>query len=645
MLKSLFEKINSKKQQNYPYYTDVIEIETAIPMLSIYDQIQAFSFLQCEYFIADDFKKCLSYIDLAKSALSSCLVKNILDNDDFIHFGSLLCDIIINEIKIKNEYLLLDDCRTSELYGLLKHNCFKLFVFIIEMYRKEKNLHLLFLSLDYVTCEDAWKVLFEEFLNIDNNDLGNRICKITTCQDVKPYYLLFMGYDKEYNDIVMKNIIDSKNNYENLQIVVSNALKSGKHDIFIRLIDELQKITEAKNSSLNFYILLAEKLRDKNKHIQDICKDNEVIMNDYIEFLLSKKEYARIVELDVTEGLRFYCLVKLNRIDDAKIIYTKYIYDKYNIDCTENKQSQICQKALITYLMKTNEITPLLNIIQDITQPMLFVKVLKKAYKYKLFKILKEGINIGINKFGSQNHSLIKVFISFLHIQELDIQIDRRISMLLLIVNQVSCQDLFLNDRVWLYNVVYNNCIDAIETKDLSTWKLIEILLKIEDYNLEIVHLILMSKKRNITPESDTHTLIELLNIYTKFPKRDINISILFYELVQDNRVIDLFKPFLKLGNPVIQKLLCVSNQFFNMKIELYRIAEGRGILTDEVLNRFASGIAIYGTSVLIEVFESVNIKSRMTKHIESIIMQQIEYLKLTNNKVLKIRLIKLLEE
>lgn len=647
MLKKLIEDINNKKIAQTPYFSDILEIEKNLDLLTIYDQVQAYSFLQIEYFISDDIEKCKFYIEKTKLSLTLCIEKNILDKDDIIHFGLLLSDAVINEIRIKKDYLLLKTLRSDQIYTILEYNCFKLFVFIIELFLENKNVDLILISFDYVRSEEAWKLLFNiyaeniDFFEMNNIDFEN----INDNCPIKYYFLLYMNNHQKWFDVVINDVIDKQNEFSNLEIIVSNTIKTEKYELFVKLIERLFIIVGKENSYLNHYALIAMKLHEKTQ-IHDLLVKNKRIKDQYIDFLLFKKNYKQILSIDIENDVKFFCLLKLGLIEEAKLLYSKYIDKKYVIDDLDrsNKNTEITKRGLILFFLKTQDTTSLLNLLQNIDQSLLFTKVLKKAYKYGVLNIILEGIKIGINRFGSRNSQLVKIFISFLHIQEIKITILERVATLLLIIEQLTFENIALIDKKWIYDVIYNNCIDCIENKLDLLWDLIKILLKIEEINLEIIELILMGKKRLIYLQKDEYNIHDLLNFYISLNSRNINLTLLFFEQIHDIRIINLFKPYSKLSNSIILKMLCMNTEYFEMKIELYKLAEKRNILTDDILNRFASIIAIYGSAVMIEVFEEINIKKRFTKHIEGLIIQQIELVKFTNSKTLKARLLRLLD-
>jgi hypothetical protein len=134
----------------------------------------------------------------------------------------------------------------------------------------------------------------------------------------------------------------------------------------------------------------------------------------------------------------------------------------------------------------------------------------------KISILLKDILLDCLNRKGILFHAL-KVFISYLHLQDLDFGVFERLR----ILNGLKIEGLSEADKIWLQKVVYNNLVDVYnEEGDYNVNDSINLLLNLPLTQDSFIISILMSSKINIT---------KIYDIYSLYSQPSPFISALFY--------------------------------------------------------------------------------------------------------------------
>lgn len=625
MLKEITTQINERKQNKAPYFTLIAKIEENIHLLSLYEKSQAYVLLYNEYLFNDDKIKINNYFLSARETLLECFSKNILDKNDYIHFCGLLSDIFALEIKYNGNYIDVKLLKEKEEYKYIKQNSNSIFYALVELYNKYKKSEILLDIIDYISNRTHLDILFNIYFSYCQ-PIEVFIDKIKTINDFDGYlhyYLIFIYLNDKLLESVCNHIIGRKNNLADLNIIYSNAIKSDNILLYKTIINNICQFADEPH--LNYYKILSD---DTQMIQKSQFNENDFIIRKLItEYLLFKKDYKTILKYSTDMNLIFYCLVKLNKFKEAKNMI--------------EQNDTITAKNLYKYFLLTKDYINTLNILIKINDPIIFNKCMKKAYKNKNLKILKEGISIGIDKFGSKNINLLKTFISFLHLDEINIELGCRLEMILKIVKEISFDDLFDNEVQWLYNLCYNNIIDSIMDKNINVLELINICFQIKGYTNELIYLCLVTIKNNIG--ADVFKLEKLYIEYLKNEKKEMKINILFYEMLNNDDIITLIKPLSKINDYNMIKLLKINSNKFTFRISLLKECERRNLLTKEIINDCLAMISIYGPNLVYEFLVAIDFKKYFNSYLENIFNKQIELLKIIKNTELILKFEELL--
>ncbi|KAM0675574.1 hypothetical protein GVAV_000940 [Gurleya vavrai] len=523
-----------------------------------------------------------------------------------------------NCIKLINKYIY------SELVKYIRKSSDALIFYFVSIIKTDKNFDLIEIVIEIVSNFFHLETICDLYFlsKKENLNFVDKVMKINYLSGYELYYQIFLDFDIKLINQACEQIISRNNNLQDLDLVLIIAFKTEKFHVFGNVLKNLKQFL-GQTIALCNYELIYKKLDFKyDLDYEGITKlASFSLIESFVNFFIYMKKYEIASFYTNDDNIKFYCFLKLKDLKKAQKI----------IDL---KNVELNKKNLFKFYLLTKQQCLALNILEEIRDPMIFNKLLKKAYKNNNLFLIKEGIVIGLKNFGCSNFELLKIFISFLHIDEIQINFEEKNKMLIEIIENINLENVYFKDKEWLFNLVYNNTVDCIKSKDEIIFKFLEISVKLVSYNNDLIFLYLNAYKSNLI--NDKQTNIEFLfGKYKENKQKNFSISILFFELDCNSEILSFFRPIKNLNEKKLLKLIIINSKHINFKIELFNLIKSKNLINEKIFLKILFSIALYGPQSLFSFLSSIEWKEYKNKKVESFLIKQIEILKITGNFIL----------
>ncbi|KAG0442049.1 hypothetical protein DMUE_0581 [Dictyocoela muelleri] len=328
---------------------------------------------------------------------------------------------------------------------------------------------------------------------------------------------------------------DNKSKIDNIKIDNIKIDKSKIDNKVDNKIDNIKIDNKVDNKVDNIKVYTdSYSIVNSNKLIEVLSKNNLISKKEIIDFYLQKKDYKRLITLDIPRKIKFIAFLKLSLFNEAEDLLDLEMRERFKF--SNQKKSYLHEKIdkryIFEFYVKTKKNSSALNVLKQIDNEDVFIIILKNLYKngsinckedknyknnndnksinYDNFnndnfnndnlnndnfnnqrlaqnQLIIESIKIGIDKF-KRSFQLLKIIISLIHAEGLEVF--SRIEMLINILKKVDLK--IVTEKNWLYCVVYNNILDSLDYKYEMSVELINICEKLDVDHDEFVYLKLL---------------------------------------------------------------------------------------------------------------------------------------------------------
>ncbi|KAL0265669.1 UNVERIFIED_CONTAM: hypothetical protein PYX00_011383 [Menopon gallinae] len=662
--KSLVNKINELKESGDSFIAQLQQLEDV--KASAYDQMFIDSMLSVDYEFYDEVHKSEMHARKAIAAIEDYMQNTVLGTKDLIYLVDLLEKCYIS--LLKHELIEPADVCKSLVIQHIRSSGHQLFFFFL--LRASAGLENILHAADFMNTRlvDHLRELFDaafsfydasfqtpiiekiqsvylgdtDFRSNSNNRNSNVYAELMI------NFLVLDDDDYEYYVENVRNILISrKNNLEDLHRIFLNCLKVEKYGLIGRILQYFvsckEVFTEAESGTLKSLMSEYAKIDHSPGHGWARLVNAE----DFAKFLFKKKMFSEIVDLYeggciVPSDYAFCSYIELGEIEKAQKIFDMEQVSKYGFDCNYDR-IPLSDEYVFRLHLKNGNHSASCNILQSAKTIEDFIDLTQIIYAENDMKLLIEAIYIGLDKFKTTDFKMLQVFISLLHIDQLDISILDRAEMILRMARILDIRSLSGAQKEWMRSVCFNNILDLIDVKCSSLLELTQIM-HLFDLDIDSIYLCLCVYSRKDTNTAEHRDRIKKL--YTCFSSverpedcdegyyKTLALFYKCYSIIEDafaDEIFNMMLPFKKLTNNVVVLLLNfeaeIINKLFDRKISVIKEGERRGLLDSSTIYAFITNLSIQGPHVsvlflekLVLYIDSKHLRSNM---VTKIIMNQ----------------------
>ncbi|EPR78746.1 hypothetical protein SLOPH_1018 [Spraguea lophii 42_110] len=670
--KLIVETINKKKISGRTYSNELEELKKELENVCNFDKMQIYNIL------LDEEQQDI-YSDNIIKLTETVIEENILSTSDLkyvIYLFNRSC-IAKNNIEIFNTYK-----------NLIKLNPIEVINYLLLKSKELNDIKYALNAIYYSVAEEHTKQIIDFIFTYYNENIKNNILDIFKENNI---YLGLLVLDNDQYQEHIKNyrdkIILKRNNLSDLFFIGIQCIKINNLDHYKNILIEFLKMKNilSKEEVKNIESMLTSVIQSENNSIPiDITLLSHLNVDNLISSYLLTKKYNKIIELSkkikIKRSILFHVYLKIENYDEAEILYEEELMERYeniknniyenddeDITHYENKkeskscnnfiieeyenlknnilpviadkeknivEDNITEEDLFEFYLETEKNTLLLNILNNSDENR-FLDLLKKIYyknlKSNRTKILLEGISIGLQRFGSKNLNLIKILISFLHLD--GIGIEERIPLLLKILERIECE----GEEKWIYSICYNNVLDLTKIRSNDVFKILEFCFKLIEPVDEFFYLYLYVIRTYKTQEDKIVSFYNmfktlkikryetLLLFYEYFLNFDMKIAMEIYDTLKINELKETDIKFLIL----VEETTVHEN--IKIKIEIIKEADKRNFLSKIILENIFVNVIYYGPLLSLffikEISKCIKIEDFMTENMKNMVKTQKEIL------------------
>ncbi|TBU00732.1 hypothetical protein CWI39_1594p0010 [Hamiltosporidium magnivora] len=698
------KKINEKKSKQQPLIKYLNELELLLDKFDDTDRFQFLSILCLEYYNEQDFDKSKIYSKKAVAELLRILKTKVMEKEDILFVVNYLEKCVLVEINIE-EYetgifkkQIFEEKSKNEYFKYFLNYGTEIFNFLILEFKNSKDFDFIFFMTDFLNENNINRLeIFFDLLYLHYNEdkidfliqklgelfdknkiLRDPVLKTSVFHETLLINLVIIDQKNFhlYSEILRNMLIFRKNDLKDLSYILISLFKIEKTNFFKNIIDEFLKFknlfTTVENNILNSLYTEFTKITNNTINLE-ILKQEYINSINILYFYFAKKEYEKVVSLykklsqfdkkKIPPNIIFKSLVKIKDFKSAEVILQEDINSKFKISEDSFSMEMSCEESdlssenVFLYYILTNNNIGALNTIQKINDKNLFVKCLKKVYKYNVKQIIIAALEIGIQKF-SDDIEILMVYISYIHILEFEIQPEERSEIILKALKDTNLSEYSEKIREWFFTVLYNNVIDLLNTNNPMIFELLERCYEINSKNLGLIEITLYVFKQIKIKDKKEHIKQRIAILYEDFNKiiklskdqeTDLihEIFISFYHLILEfsleNQLLDQIPKLYPISKFSLENLkillhteISIPHNHTKIKISIINESYKRNILTVELFDKFIITSTFFGPisfySFLSEVSLFIDIQEFISDFSKNIINTQSLLLKATGH-------------
>ena len=633
--KSLVEEINGHKAAGEPFFAKLgmLEDVSATP----YDRIFIDASLSLDYEFHDEIEKSVRYAKKAVAEIGEHVRKTVLSPKETLYLVDLLEKCYLN--LLRHGAIEVWDICECELVEHIRGSGHQLFFHLLSRAKASPENVLYAAEFMNARLVSHVRELFDAAFTFYNREVAEKLVKKMQSiylgsadfssnangRNVEIYSELIMNLlvlDEEDYDYYIENVrnilISRKNNLVDLHGIFLNCLKAEKHSLIGRILESFVRcreiFTQVEASVLQGLLGEYSKLRGDVLRRWIPLVDAE----DLARFFFQKRMYSKIVEMHeggarVPLDYVFCSYVELDCAEEALAIFEREQVSKYGLECNGEDGQPLSSEHVFRLHLKTKNHAAACNVLQSATDIEKFVGLAQIVYAQNELRLLVEAVYIGLEKFRTRDFKMLQVFISLLHIEELDISIFERAEMIVKMVGILDVGSLGLKQKEWVRSVCFNNMLDLVDAKFERVIDLTKIMGML-DPDTEAIYLCLCVYLRGDLSVSEHVDDVSRLYRFFSGPRSEAGTavhqktSVLFYKCystLDETLAESLFNSLLPLRglcDDAVTLLISVEaeivNRLFDRKITVIKEGERRGVLSADMIFAFVTNLSIQGPHV-----------------------------------------------